>query len=91
MSSTQVILGAHSIFTVYEPTQVRVTVDPSNYIVHPDYDAQMLYNDIALIKLTKTIELNDFIQPIQLPGSEILFERFAGEIATVSGEKKLKL
>lgn len=45
----------------------------------------MLYNDLALIKLTKTIMLNDYIQPIQLPGSELLLERFEGEIATVSG------
>lgn len=85
MSSTQVVLGAHNIFTANEPSQVRNTVNSSNYITHPQYDPQMLYNDVSLIRLTKTIEFNEFIQPIQLPGSEILYERFAGEIATVSG------
>lgn len=83
-TSTQVIMGAHRIFT-FEPTQVRKTVVRDNYIVHPDYDPRMLYNDVALLKLNTDVTFNEFIQPIQLPKNELLDKKFSEEIAVVSG------
>lgn len=82
--SVQTILGAHNILTV-EPTQVRVTVGRDNYIVHEGYNAQLLYNDIAILVLPRIITFNEFIQPIQLPYNDMMYENFTGEIATVSG------
>lgn len=83
-SSTQVIMGAHNLFTV-EPTQQRQTVQTSGYIVHPDYDPAMLYNDIALLRLPKDVVFTPYIQPIQLPQDNLLEEMFTGELAVVSG------
>lgn len=87
--SVQVLLGGHDIFTV-EPTQVRLTVDRSNYIVHESYDPRLLYNDVALLPLPQNIAFNDYIHPIALP-TDMMDEHFAGEIATVSGKKYLNL
>lgn len=84
-NSGQVVLGAHAIFNVIEQTQIRIPVFSSNYRVHPDYNPRMLYNDIALLVLEKTIEFSKYIQPIQLPANELRNENFAGETATVSG------
>lgn len=84
--NTQVIMGVHNIFTV-EETQARTIVERSNYIVHENYDPQLLYNDIALLFLTKAVTFNEYIQPIQLPTFDLMDDRFTGEIATVSGKK----
>jgi hypothetical protein len=84
-SSTQVVLGAHRVFA-FERTQITRMVLPSSYIFHPQYDPVMLYNDLALLVLTSSVEFNNYIQPIQLPPYEMLRKDFAGEIATVSGE-----
>lgn len=41
-------------------------------ITHPSYDFRTKKNDIALIKLTKPVQLNDNVQPICLPLPELL-------------------
>lgn len=84
-SSTQVIMGAHNIF-MFEETQLRQTVQATGYIMHPDYDPPMLYNDVALIILPRKVSFTEFIQPIQLPQNELLEKKFSGETATVSGK-----
>jgi hypothetical protein len=83
-SSAQAIMGAHRIFS-FESTQQRQTVQVDGYIMHPDYDPRMLYNDFALLKLPSDVVFNDFIQPIQLPKNEMLEKKFSDEIAVVSG------
>lgn len=83
-TSAQAIMGAHNIFTV-EPTQLRKTVRTEGYIIHPDYDAVMLYNDIALLRLPSKVIFTPYIQPIQLPQGDLLEKKFTGEMATVSG------
>lgn len=80
-----VVLGAHRLFNSLEETQVRIGVEPENVIMHPLYDARMLYNDLSLVRLTTPVEFNKFIQPIKLPDDEMMRKDFAGEMATVSG------
>lgn len=80
-----VILGAHQLFNSLEETQVRIGVEPENVIMHPLYDARMLYNDLSLVRLTTPVTFNEFIQPIKLPDDEMMRKDFAGEMATVSG------
>lgn len=81
-----VVLGAHRLFNSLEESQLRIGVEPENVIMHPLYDARMLYNDLALVVLTFPVAFNQFIQPIKLPDEEMMRKDFAGEIATVSGE-----
>jgi chymotrypsin len=82
-SSTQVILGAHTL-TANEATQQRRTVTSANYRLHPSYNPNNLNNDIALLNLPSVVAYTDRIQPSVLPalGRNDLF---AGVLATVSG------
>ncbi|XP_017768611.1 PREDICTED: trypsin-1-like [Nicrophorus vespilloides] len=50
-------------------------------IVHPDYQGGVNPNDIALLKLAKPLEFNDYVQPIGLPKEGVIPE---GE-STLSG------
>jgi secreted trypsin-like serine protease len=83
-SSTEVILGAHFLFTG-ESSQQRFIVTRENYIQHPQFNSRMLYNDIVLLVLPNAVEFTRAIQPINLPTTEMMKESFEGEIATVSG------
>lgn len=84
--SIQVVLGAHRIFVTSEPTQVRLAVLAADYILHPEYDPRMFFNDIALLPLPRSVEFSDVIHSIKLPDIELIKKDFAGQIATVSGE-----
>jgi secreted trypsin-like serine protease len=42
----------------------RLTVASSEYVLHPNYNAATLDNDIGLIKLRMKVEFTDFIKPI---------------------------
>ncbi|CAF0932638.1 unnamed protein product [Brachionus calyciflorus] len=46
----------------------------SKIYIHPDYFSSVIYNDIALIKLTKKIKFSKKVKPICLPTSEKLDE-----------------
>lgn len=85
-SSVQIVFGAHNIFTVNEPTQYRRTVSAARFIIHADYNSQMLFNDIAMISLENPVILTKNIQPIRLPSKASLNDMFVGKIATVSGK-----
>lgn len=81
--SLQVILGAHQI-TATEPSQQRQTVSPLNYRFHPEYNINLLKNDVAIVILPKPATLNSFVSLATLPALGET-ESFAGELATVSG------
>lgn len=81
--STQVILGAHSITTV-EATQIRQTVEPSEYRIHPNYNIPVrLANDVAILILPLAVDYNEFIQAIALPSGDLANSLFVNEIATI--------
>lgn len=87
--TTQVILGAHQL-TANEPNQHRQTVPESGYRIHELYLRQTLHNDVALLLLPADAPINQFIVPTVLPTAHAT-ETFAGELATISGERKIEL
>jgi len=50
------------------------TYDVSKLIVHPKYNSFTIKNDIALIRLTKDVEFNKMVNPINLPEQGQRFE-----------------
>lgn len=45
--------------------------DPRDYeiiyqILHPEYNPDSMYNDIALFKLNKNVNFNDYVRPVCL-------------------------
>ncbi|XP_066594933.1 transmembrane protease serine 9-like [Prorops nasuta] len=40
------------------------------YVIHPDFNLEKHYNDIALVKLSEDIEFNDKVKPIELLSEE---------------------
>ena len=43
-------------------------------IIHPDWDPEMIRNDIAIIKLSEPLTLDETVQPICLPPGELELE-----------------
>ncbi|XP_058837320.1 brachyurin-like [Topomyia yanbarensis] len=76
-----VVLGAHNRQLV-EETQQRIDFESIN--VHPDYDAFLLRNDIATIRLATLAVFNNVVQPIDLPARSDT-RTFAGLMGTISG------
>nr|AAU06478.1 late trypsin [Culicoides sonorensis] len=62
-----------------------VTLTSNIKVVHPQYDAKSLGNDVAVIKLPWSVKLNKAIQPIILPRSNNTYDNAN---ATVSGYGK---
>ncbi|KAJ3643067.1 hypothetical protein Zmor_025803 [Zophobas morio] len=78
-----VTLGAHNIYLT-EPTQINVY--STDIIVHEDFSE--LYgggNDIALVKLPKTITYTDAIQPVALPKRADIDKDYIGEVGRMAG------
>lgn len=60
----QIVLGEHNLSKL-DSTELLVGV--SKWISHPNYDPNIMRNDIALIKLDKKIEFSDTILPVCFP------------------------
>lgn len=56
-------------------------------IVHPDYDpdSKDKHNDIALLRLSRPVELNEYIQPVCLPLANVRSTINTNEQLVVSG------
>lgn len=59
--------------------QVRV----SDIFVHPEYDAETVDNDIALLKLKQPLKINQFVSPICLPSEDTALA--TNSLATILG------
>ncbi|KAJ8880312.1 hypothetical protein PR048_016778 [Dryococelus australis] len=82
VGAVTIILGAHDI-QIVEPSQKSFS---SNVIhIHPQWSRETAQNDVALIKLPRSIVYNANIQPVKLPGRSQLTQNFANAQATVSG------
>jgi secreted trypsin-like serine protease len=66
-ASFDIYLGTHNVRLANEPT--RVVITSSDKYVHPNWNANTLAGDIALIKFPAPVEFNDNIRPICLPPS----------------------
>lgn len=84
-TSAVVVLGVHMLFDFNDPNRVEMEVSRQSFIIHDKYDAQMLYNDVALLILPKAVEFSVAIQKIDLPTGDDLNDSFEGVVATVSG------
>ncbi|KAL7731719.1 hypothetical protein ACLKA6_018081 [Drosophila palustris] len=62
--------------------QQRMIVEPRNIVVHPEYNSNTMFNDIALIKLPVDLAFNAYIQPAKLPAPS---QSYDNENAIVSG------
>lgn len=85
---TQVIAGAHDMFTV-EPTQQRRTISPVNYRLHPNYSSGTALFNIATLLLADPLIFNTEIGPVSLPRGALLQESFVGEVVSVVGKKEI--
>ncbi|XP_045510196.1 chymotrypsin-2-like [Colias croceus] len=59
--SMKVIVGTNSLVKGGQKYSVE------KIIVHKDYDAGLIQNDISVVKVTENIEFSDRVQPIELP------------------------
>lgn len=76
----KVILGAQ---TSNNPSETGRVIDTTTTkVVHPQYSAFTLTNDLSLIKLSKKVDFTDRIRPAILPKSKDSFE---GQDVVASG------
>jgi len=66
---------------MFNGTQNRV----ESFAIHEGYQPPAIYNDIALITLSRPIKFNQFIQPVCLPGKKMYNELMVGNTGLVSG------
>lgn len=84
-ASVITVLGAHNVFTQNEPTQQRVFVLREHFTVYPNYDAENLVNDLAVIRLGESANYGEYIRSVRLPNWRQVDVTFAGQGAIVSG------
>lgn len=63
LKQVKIYLGDHDMLNIGGETIANV----SEWIIHPNYDANTILNDISMIKLQKPIEFTNTISPICLP------------------------
>lgn len=51
----------------------------SNIYVHPKYDPWKIYNDIAVLKLSSPVEVNDYVRPCCLSDKDSSFDNIIGK------------
>ncbi|CAH1989303.1 unnamed protein product [Acanthoscelides obtectus] len=78
----EIILGAHRILE-NESSQIRLQAD--EVIVHKNFNTASFENDIALVKLSKPVELSQAIKTIALPESEGDDDTYDGEDVISTG------
>ncbi|KAJ8910303.1 hypothetical protein NQ315_003781 [Exocentrus adspersus] len=82
IGTVEIILGAHNV-TADEDTQVRL--DAMEVYIHENFTLLDYQNDIALIRLSKEVTLNDYIQTISLPSRRDFNKNYEDEIVTSTG------
>lgn len=81
-TNATIIVAAHNRLRE-EPEQFRVW--SKNIIIHPEYIAALLRNDVALIRLNLPLTWNQFVKPVLLPRATQQSLSFDGELGTISG------
>ncbi|KRT84993.1 Trypsin, partial [Oryctes borbonicus] len=82
-NAVEVRLGAHEINSNTEPTQVRILA--SAWVLHPQWDASLIRNDVALIQLSQPAPISENIRPVNLPTRAEAGNTFAGAAGRISG------
>jgi secreted trypsin-like serine protease len=89
LESLSIILGTDDL----EDTSQRYRVEPDiiQKFVHPDYDKQYAYYDVAILEIAPEVEFTNGVSPVCLPEVAQADEDFrAGEHVTLTGWGKLK-
>ncbi|XP_028658452.1 granzyme A-like isoform X3 [Erpetoichthys calabaricus] len=76
----QAILGAHSINGNEKEQQI---IEVEEQVVHKHYDNSNYANDIMLVKLSKKATINQYVQMLPLPTSEV--DPPAGTTCSIAG------
>lgn len=86
IGSIVLIFGATDLFNKHQVgQQIKTIVNISDQvIVHPLYNSTTFANNIALIRLTTTLEFNDYIQSVRLPFDR-RFNTFTNSPVIISG------
>lgn len=75
-------MGAHFI-NVDEESQIRY--QSIDFVIHAEWQPEVIRNDIALIRTPEAIEYTSVIQPVRLPNLRQTDTTFANQLGTVSG------
>jgi len=84
-SKTEVIVGEHSLLSATDGVRHAI----KSFEKHPNYNAQTIDKDVAIITLKKPIDLGDRARAVCLPKSESVPKLTSGQKMTVSGWGKL--
>ncbi|XP_064073146.1 brachyurin-like [Vanessa tameamea] len=76
-----VVLGSHFLFSG------GIRIPTSHVVIHPEWNASFLRNDVAVIYLPYRVTFSSTIQPIALPHNN-LWDSFVSETATAAGYGK---
>ncbi|KAH8270128.1 hypothetical protein KR018_004308 [Drosophila ironensis] len=88
-TGVDVYLGAWDRTNPKEDGQQIIFVETKNVIVHENWMADTITNDISLIKLPVPIEFNEYVQPAKLPVKSDSYSTYSGESAIASGWGKI--
>jgi secreted trypsin-like serine protease len=77
-----VILGAHKAL---QPEDTQLVLTTTEVKVHEEYDGDNIFNDIALVKLPRTISFTSALQPSVLPSYSDINNTYSEIRANVSG------
>ncbi|KAJ3643060.1 hypothetical protein Zmor_025797 [Zophobas morio] len=75
-----VTLGAHQLS---EASDGQLEIESTTVTVHPDFDYDLIVNDISVIQLPEAVTFTDTISPVVLPTDSS--STYTGETARVSG------
>ncbi|XP_055689015.1 brachyurin-like [Lutzomyia longipalpis] len=87
-NSAIVILGAHHIFDATEPTQQRILSDGSSFRLYPNWDASLVRNDLATLRLNTPADyIPGLVHSVRLPNFRQAEDgvTFAGQLSSISG------
>jgi secreted trypsin-like serine protease len=68
MANILVTAGVHHQQNSDPKTRQERTID--SVFLHPDWDRETLENDLAILRLSKPVQFNDYVQPACLPGPD---------------------
>lgn len=77
-----VYLGKYSLKTFGSETQDR---DVETIRIHPEFNSSTFYNDIAILKLSRSVEITDYVRPVCLWEGDTNLEYLINKEGTVIG------
>lgn len=82
-----IILGALDLIA-NETDVARILLNETDFKIHPKFDLNNAYLDIAIAIFPEPIKFNKLIKPVVMPSKYLLDESFSGETGTIAGHGK---